>query len=96
MTVDEAVAYALDRSDADECARPQATRRALGGLTTREREVVALVARGKTNREIADALFITERTVEAHIRSIRSKLDITSRTQLAVWAVEHGFLARAS
>jgi DNA-binding CsgD family transcriptional regulator/Flp pilus assembly protein TadD len=61
-----------------------------GGLTAREREVVALIARGLSNREIAEALVISERTVEAHTGHIRDKLGHTSRTQVAAWAVEHG------
>ena len=52
-------------------------------LTPREREVAALVADGMTNREIAQALFVTEKTVETHLRSVFRKLDIGSRSQLA-------------
>jgi two-component system nitrate/nitrite response regulator NarL len=55
--------------------------------------VVTLIARGMTNRAIGEALFVTERTVETHVRNIRSALNMTSRAQLAVWAVEHGLLA---
>jgi non-specific serine/threonine protein kinase len=58
-------------------------------LTSREREVVALLARGASNREIASALVIGERTVEMHVGHILAKLGLTSRTQVAVWAVEH-------
>jgi DNA-binding CsgD family transcriptional regulator len=60
------------------------------GLTTREREVAVLIARGLSNREIAAALVVSERTVEAHTGHIRDKLEVTSRTQVAAWAVEHG------
>jgi DNA-binding CsgD family transcriptional regulator len=61
-----------------------------GGLTGREREIAALVAQGKSNREIADELVISEPTVERHIANIFSKLGFNSRTQIAVWAVEKG------
>jgi len=61
-----------------------------GGLTEREREVAALIAQGKTSREIADLLVVTSRTVEKHIENILSKLGFTSRTQIAVWASEKG------
>jgi len=54
---------------------------------------VTLIARGMTNRAIAEALFVTERTVETHVRNIRSTLGATARARLAVWAVEHGLLA---
>jgi DNA-binding CsgD family transcriptional regulator len=60
------------------------------GLTQREREVAALIARGKSNREIADALVVAPHTIETHVSSILSKLGFTSRTQIAVWATEKG------
>jgi class 3 adenylate cyclase/DNA-binding CsgD family transcriptional regulator len=61
-----------------------------GSLTSREREVVALLARGLSNRQIAAALAISERTVDGHVGNILGKLGLASRTQVAVWAVEHG------
>ena len=61
-----------------------------GGLTAREREVAVLIAQGKSNAEIADTLIVTKRTVETHIGNILFKLSCTSRTQIAVWAVETG------
>ena len=65
-----------------------------GLLSRRERDVVALVAGGMTNREIAERLFIAERTAEGHLERIRNKLGVRSRTEVATWAVEHGILAR--
>ncbi|GAC1348585.1 MAG: hypothetical protein NVSMB27_16880 [Ktedonobacteraceae bacterium] len=59
-----------------------------GGLTAREREVALLIAQGKSNRTIADALVVSERTVETHVSNILCKLGFTSRTQIAAWAVE--------
>jgi pimeloyl-ACP methyl ester carboxylesterase len=64
------------------------------GLTPREREVVALVAQGHTNREIADAMVISERTAENHIRRVLDRLGLRSRTQIAAWAVERGLTDR--
>ncbi len=58
-------------------------------LTAREREVAALTAQGLSNRQIAEHLVITERTVAAHIEHILDKLSFTSRTQIGVWAVQH-------
>jgi DNA-binding CsgD family transcriptional regulator len=58
------------------------------GLTQREREVAALIAQGQSNKDIADALALSNRTVEAHIGHILSKLGFTSRAQIAVWAVK--------
>ncbi len=60
------------------------------GLTRREREVALLIAQGKSNREIADTLVITERTVEGHVSNILSKLGFRSRTQVSIWVVETG------
>jgi ATP/maltotriose-dependent transcriptional regulator MalT len=68
----------------------QAAKREFGGLTAREREIAALIAQGKSNREIADALVISETTAERHVANILSKLGFNSRTQIAVWAVEKG------
>jgi DNA-binding CsgD family transcriptional regulator len=61
-----------------------------GGLSAREREVAVLVAQGRTNREIADALVVSERTAEAHVSNILGKLGFTTRAQIAAWAVEKG------
>lgn len=83
-------------------ARPDLTRvealsRALkpapaGGLSAREMQVLRLVARGKTNREIASALFISERTVERHLSNIFNKLDLPSRAAATAYAYEHQLL----
>ena len=54
-------------------------------LTKREREVLALVAQGKRNRQIAQALTITEGTVEVHLHNIFGKLDVSTRTQAALF-----------
>lgn len=66
----------------------QATKLRYDGLTRREREVAAVVARGLSNQEIADELVISIKTVEAHITRILSKLDFSSRAQIAAWAVK--------
>jgi peroxiredoxin len=57
---------------------------AFGGLTEREREVAALIAQEKSNREIADELVVSYRTVETHVGTILSKLAFSSRAQIAV------------
>ncbi|GAB3274271.1 ATP-binding protein [Parasphingorhabdus pacifica] len=54
-------------------------------LTRREREIADLVAQGRTNKEIAESLVIAQRTVEGHVQHILTKLDFTSRTQIAGW-----------
>jgi DNA-binding NarL/FixJ family response regulator len=59
-------------------------------LTAREREVLILVARGKSNREIADALVISERTARTHVSNVLVKLGLASRTQAALWAIREG------
>ncbi|MGZ3622810.1 MAG: LuxR C-terminal-related transcriptional regulator, partial [Ktedonobacteraceae bacterium] len=63
-----------------------------GGLTEREREVAALLAQGKSNREIGDLLVVHYRTIETHVSNILSKLGFTSRAQIAVWAREKGLV----
>ena len=59
-------------------------------LTTREREIVFLICQGLRNQEIADRLFIGEKTVRNHMASIFSKLEIAHRLELAIYAREHG------
>ena len=59
-------------------------------LTDREREILAYIAGGASNREIGEALFITEGTVKNHVSNILSKLLLRDRTQAALWAREHG------
>ncbi|MEV0521708.1 LuxR C-terminal-related transcriptional regulator, partial [Nonomuraea sp. NPDC050405] len=63
-----------------------------GGLTARELEVLALVAEGLTNREIAERLFIAQKTVSVHVSNILGKLDASTRTQAAATARAHGLL----
>jgi DNA-binding NarL/FixJ family response regulator len=60
-------------------------------LSDREHEILRLIAKGSTNREIAEALFITEGTVKNHVTNILSKLDVRDRTQAALKARELGF-----
>ena len=90
MSSGEVVTFAL--ADAVEPAAVSSRPSPLESLTTREREVTLLVARGFTNREIAATLVIAERTVESHVTHVLVKLALRSRAQLAVWAVEHGLL----
>jgi len=71
----------------------QAAKQAFGGLTAREREIAALIAHGKFNREIADVLVLSERTIETHVSNIMLKLNLTSRRQIASWAIERGLIA---
>jgi NarL family two-component system response regulator LiaR len=61
-----------------------------GKLTPREVEVLRHIARGMSNREIAQALTISERTVKTHVGSILGKLDLADRTQAAIYAHRHG------
>ncbi|MCX4848825.1 response regulator transcription factor [Streptomyces sp. NBC_00893] len=59
-------------------------------LTEREREVLGLIADGRSNREIARALVLSEKTVKTHVSNILMKLDLSDRTQAALWAVRNG------
>jgi tetratricopeptide (TPR) repeat protein len=70
----------------------QAVKAMFGGLTERERQIVTLIAEGQSNREIADTLFLSKRTVDAHIGNILGKLGFSSRAQVVRWAVEKGLL----
>jgi predicted ATPase/DNA-binding CsgD family transcriptional regulator/Flp pilus assembly protein TadD len=63
-----------------------------GGLTKREHEVVTMVAQGKSNREIAEAMVVTRRTIETHIGNIMFKLGFASRAQIIAWAIRTGLV----
>jgi DNA-binding NarL/FixJ family response regulator len=62
------------------------------GLTNREREILRLIARGATNREVADSLVISEGTVKNHLSNIFSRLGLHDRTQAVMYARERGLL----
>ena len=94
MTLEQAIEHALKPT---ETSLPQAKGRETDAnkeaslVTPREQQVMTLIARGLTNREIASQLEVTERTAETHVRNILNKLKVNSRTQIALWAVAHGF-----
>jgi DNA-binding NarL/FixJ family response regulator len=90
MTMEEAARIVLAAEPTPADTRPP--RATVAGLTAREQEVAVLVARGLSNREIAEQLVFGERTAEAHVGHCLAKLGLASRTQLAAWAVRHGLL----
>ncbi len=83
---DEAIALALSPQETKRTARRSGL--GAGALTTREQEIALLVSTGLTNREIADSLFLSVRTVETHVDRILSKLGFHNRTRLASWVRE--------
>lgn len=58
-------------------------------LSPRELEVLQLIAKGRSNKEIGEQLYIAERTVKSHVSHLLEKLELQDRTQLAIWAVQH-------
>jgi DNA-binding CsgD family transcriptional regulator len=88
--------YAVERLQAEPVAvedEPWSAILDRGPLTAREREVAVLIARGFTNRQIAEALVVAEATAVRHVANILNKLDLSSRARVAVWAVEQGLMA---
>ena len=85
MTIDEGVAFAVE----DKQPREAPVKAASGGeLTRRQLEIARLIADDLTNRQIADRLFLSERTVETHITNMLNKLGLNSRIQLSRWLAE--------
>ena len=69
-----------------------APHRGIAALTARERDVLLLVAQGRSNRDIGQVLSIGERTVQTHLGNVLTKLQLASRTQAALWAVREGLV----
>ena len=90
MSAEEATEYALSEEGSSE--GPPASRvtdeSTTDPLTAREREVAAMLARGLTNRQVAQELYLSERTIEKHVSKTLRKLDLASRTEIAAWATE--------
>ena len=74
-----------------EFSAPSETR-AFDALTARELEVLRLIADAKTNRDIADELVLSEKTVKTHVSNILSKLHLADRTQAAIYALREGLV----
>jgi predicted ATPase/DNA-binding CsgD family transcriptional regulator len=87
MTIDEGVAFAVEDR---QLRKPASTVKAASdtALTPRQLEIARLIADDLTNRQIADRLFLSERTVETHITNILNKLGLNSRIQLSRWIAE--------
>ena len=98
MSTEEAVEYALSEEVAPAPERPPGGERTdeplTNLLTRREGEVVALVRRGLTNRQIASELNLSERTIGNHVSKILRKLGLASRTQVAAWATGQGLVVK--
>jgi DNA-binding NarL/FixJ family response regulator len=77
------------RSSGHDSARDSSVGRS-NSLSLREREVALLIARGLTNRQIAEELVISERTADGHAEHIRDKLGVHNRAEIAVWAIQNG------
>lgn len=90
FTLEQAVEYAQHLPL--ETGASETVRQTLGALTSREREVAALIALGKSNGEIADELVVSKRTIEKHIAHIIMKLGVTNRAQIVRWAIETGLV----
>jgi DNA-binding CsgD family transcriptional regulator len=82
LSIEQAVAFALGDALQTDGAAPEPS-----PLTAREREVADLIAAGKSNKAIAEALVLSPRTIEGHVERILAKLGCSSRTQVAAWVL---------
>jgi DNA-binding CsgD family transcriptional regulator len=93
LELDAARACYEDLGAAPDVARLTGGKPSAGGLTTREVEVLRLVASGKTNRQVATELVLSEKTVARHVANIFTKLGVSSRTAATAYAYEHGIVS---
>jgi predicted ATPase/DNA-binding CsgD family transcriptional regulator len=93
MQLRDAITYALLEPVELIDKTPISDKEKFQGLSKRERETAALVAQGKSNREIAQIMTVREKTVETYVSRILDKLGFASRVQIATWAVEKGIIS---
>ena len=90
------VAIGRKAFDADTLARAEkhiiGMKAQIEGLTDRELEVLAHAGSGKTNKEIGKLLFISDRTVQGHLKNIYQKFGVTTRTEAVTMGLQHGFI----
>jgi non-specific serine/threonine protein kinase len=86
MQLEEVIEEALTSSKETR----QSEKEKYGGLSPREREVAVFIADGKTNREIADEMSVTAKTIETYVTRILNKLGFDSRVQVATWVMDKG------
>jgi DNA-binding CsgD family transcriptional regulator len=94
LTLEQVIDYAL--AEPKPAETQVSLKEKFGGLTEREREVAALIAKGKSNREIAKAMTVGAKTVETYVTRILNKLGFDSRVQIATWMIEKGFNEKES
>ncbi len=87
MTMEQVIAFVIPGPETS--APVDKEKEKVGGLTPRELEAAVLIAQGKSNREIAEVMTISVKTVETYVTRILSKLDFDSRVQVATWVVEN-------
>ena len=98
LALDDALGFAISAIEATDPARSVRTSRSGGhfALTPRELEVLALVAAGRTDGQIAETLFISKKTAAVHVGNIKGKLGARSRVEIATIAIDQGFVPRAA
>jgi DNA-binding NarL/FixJ family response regulator len=91
-TIEAAVASALDRHPARPGRRALSPPPPPGRLTRREAEILRLIAEGRSNREVARELWVTDQTVKFHLGNVYRKLGVANRGEARVWATKHGLV----
>jgi len=90
-----ALAEIISCAVSDSASSPRSEKEKFNGLTPREREVAAWIAQGKSNREIAEVITVSVKTIETYVTRILNKLGFDSGVQIATWAVEKGLAVHA-
>ncbi len=88
--LEDMIQYALSEPEKEPEEEQSSTKDRFGGLSNRERETAALIAQGKSNRDIAEIMTVRKKTVETYVTRILNKLGFKSRVEVATWAIETG------
>ena len=91
MALEQAIGLALQDEPLDGVVEPDSTSE-VERLSPREREIARLIGQGRSNRQIAEMLVLSVKTVESHVKNVFTKLQVGTRAEIAAWVARHGLI----